>query len=84
MPNLGYDWTVRPGRDDLLPVAQGHRVAEASARMLVELILLGEPIAERGELTGPRGRAWRCRLDAPAAGRGDLISECGRIRWEPE
>jgi hypothetical protein len=82
VPDLGYDWVVRPGRDDLPAVAQGHSAKEADARMLVEVILLSEPIAERAELTGPGGRVWTCRLDAPDA--DDPLFPTGRPRWNPE
>ena len=83
MTDLGYSWIVRPHRDDLPPVAQGHSAVRSSARMLVEVILLSEDLAERGELTGPGDRAWTCRLDASGDGKGLLFSR-GRPCWEPE
>jgi hypothetical protein len=82
MADLGYDWVVRPLRSDLPPVAQGHSTSKASAQLVVELILLGEPIAERGELTGPRGQVWTCRLNSP--GGAQELCEKGRLCWDPE
>lgn len=83
VPDFGFNWVVRPQRDDLHSVAQGHSVEESSARLLIELILLAEPLAERGELTGPGGRVQTCRLDDSGDGEGRLFSR-GRPRWEPE
>lgn len=83
MTDLGYTWIVYPRREDLPPVAQGHSTKAAMAQTLIEVVLLSEDLAERGEMTGPGGKVWTCRLAAPDEEHPLLYPE-GRPRWEPE
>jgi hypothetical protein len=82
VPDLGFDWVVRPGRDDLPPVAQGHSANKTSACMIVEVVLVCEGAAERGELAGPGGRFWTCSLDNSAEAK-QLYGK-GLPCWDPE
>jgi len=83
MTDLGYTWTVYARREDLPPVAQGYSTKESTASTLIQVILLSEDLAERGELTGPGGRVRTCRLDDSGDGENGLYAK-GRPRWEPE
>ena len=80
--DLGYSWIVYPRREDLPPVAQGHSTKASTAQTLIELVLLSEDLAERGELAGPGGRAWTCRLAPDDKGRPLFANGCPA--WEPE
>jgi|HubBroStandDraft_3_1064219.scaffolds.fasta_scaffold460916_2 hypothetical protein len=81
--DLGYSWIVYARREDLPPVAQGHSAKVSTTQTLVELILLSEDLAARGELTGPGGKVWTCRLD-DSGDAEDAPFPKGRPRWEPE
>ena len=84
MTDLGYSWIVYPRREDLPPVAQGHSTKVATALTLIEVVLLSEDLAERGEMTGPGGKVWTCRLAAASPGEEHPLVPEGHPRWEPE
>jgi hypothetical protein len=78
MTDLGYTWIVYPRRGTC---RQWRRATAKSstAQTLIEVVLLSEDLAERGELTGPGGRAWTCRLGDSNGAEDPMFP-----RWEPE
>jgi hypothetical protein len=64
-------------------VAQDSSAKSSTTQTLIEVVLLSEDLAERGELTGPGGHAWTCRL-GDSNGAEDPMFPKGRPRWEPE